>query len=102
MKEGLDCTYCVNLTQDQLRYQVDPLLREHELKFDFSMLLMVGIKDLFQFSVLNQVEPIQDLYSKFSEKDKHSVYGYNDPVFKKMGEVYPSTIETLQALYYRT
>jgi len=65
------------------------------LTFDFSMLLMCGIKDLFQISVLNQVEPIQDLYSKFSEKDKHSVYGYNDSVFKKMNEVYPTTIESL-------
>lgn len=47
MKEGLDCTYCVNLTQDQLRLSVDPLLREFELTFDFSMMSICGIKDLF-------------------------------------------------------
>ena len=63
LKESLDSTYSTNKRLDKLKETIEPLIKEHGLNFDYSMMSMFGIQDLYQVAFLCDIECTNKIYS---------------------------------------
>ena len=62
IKEVLESTYDAMGSYDRLRETIDPLLREHQLNFDFSLTHAYGVDDISSFGVVASLEMQQEIY----------------------------------------
>ena len=103
LKEGMNLCNDFCGTYERLRKHLDPLLKEHELNFDFSLLFAsFGLPDLAQLKITTDVPRFQEMYNYLREgSERDPEYGYAEQVMKLSYYRFPYNMEDPETMHYR-
>ena len=76
-----------------MRGIVDPLILEHGLNFDFSMMHTFGVPDLVQVNVAVNLERIQEIYHYVEDEGWHPDMGHSHQILKFTYDNFPVKME---------
>ena len=93
VKEGLNCCNDKCGTLERMRRIVDPLINEHGLNFDFSMMHTFGVPDLVQVNVAVDLERVQQIYSYVEDEGWHPEMGHSHQILKFTYDHFPLKME---------
>ncbi len=103
IKEGLNLCNDKQGTYQRLRRIIDPLLKKHELAFDFSMMFAsFCIPDLAQVNITTSIERFQEIYS-YIDANSHPDpdYGYSEQILKIAYDKFPYRMEDPECMFKR-
>jgi hypothetical protein len=101
VKEGLNTGNDKCGTLQRMRKIVDPLIAEHGLHFDFSLVHVFGQSDLVQLKVTADLERLQELYAAVDPADKCDDRGYSHHLLKITYDRFPYRMEGPYEMYVR-
>lgn len=83
VKEGLNLCNDKQGTYGRLRRIIDPLLQQHDLQFDFSLMFSTfGLPEMAQVNVSVDIERFKEMYKYITavteEEELHPEYGYSE------------------------
>lgn len=106
VKEGLNLCNDKQGTHARLRRIIDPLLKEHDLQFDFSLMFSAfGLPDMAQVNVSTDITRFQEMYKYIDcineEEALHPEWGYSEHLLKITYEKFPYRMEDPLRMYER-
>ncbi|TNV79979.1 hypothetical protein FGO68_gene2978 [Halteria grandinella] len=102
-KEGLNLCNDKQGTYARLRRIIDPLLKDAELEFDFSLMFSAfGLPDLAQVNVSVDIARFQEMYRYIDHLEElHPEFGYSEHLLKLAYEKFPYRMEDPFKLWER-
>lgn len=103
VKEGLNLCNDKQGTYKRLRRLIDPLLAEHGLTFDFSLMFgSFGIPELAQVNVATDLERFQEMYKYIDDLgEMHPEWGYSEHLLKITYDKFPYRMEDPLKMFER-
>ncbi|CDW90334.1 UNKNOWN [Stylonychia lemnae] len=101
VKEGLNTGNDKCGTYERMRKIIDPLVTEHNLHFDFSMMHTFGLPDLIQIKVTTELDRLQEFYEYISEDGKCEINGHSEQLLKITYDRFPYRLEGPYEMYVR-
>ena len=102
VKEGLNLCNDKQGTAERMRKLVDPLLREHSLTFDFSLMYSCfGVPDLAQVQISVDFDRLQEMYSYLRKSERHPEFGYSESLLQIAYDKFPYRMEDPLKMYER-
>lgn len=84
-----------------MRQIIDPLVAEHGLHFDYSMMHVFGMPDLVQVKVTTELERLQEMYEYMNEEERCDFKGHSHQLLKITYDKFPYRLEGPLEMYKR-
>ena len=102
VKEGLNLCNDKQGTYTRLRRIIDPLLKENNMTFDFSLMFSAfGLPDMAQVNVSVDIERFKEMYHYINDDEFHPDHGYSEPLLKIAYEKFPYRMEDPLRMFER-